>query len=184
MSLDTDKLHMQIVAINDAIQILARSNVTVNNHEKEIGSLLQKQGTNEERLREIENLIHQSCELKTKEMNDQEKAIGIKLEKIEAKAHDYAWKYSAAIASVTLAFFYYVFSVIGDNSREHTEFERTQDAKADKIYNEIFDVLRDVRTTMSDLKADVAVLTSKQENYQTILHTHMQEEEKALKGNK
>lgn len=175
--MNIEQLSTQIVAINDAIQILARNGTSVAQHTKEIDGLLQKTGKNDERLREIESLIHQSCELKSKEMSEQAKDIYDTMRTMNRDSKDFTKYVAAAIASVGIGMFYYVFNTITAQSAEHTEFEIRQEEKSDKLFNEIFGVMRTIQKDVSDMKSDLAVLHTNQGHYQKKLDDHMISEE-------
>lgn len=179
-----EQISVQLVAINDAIQILARSGTTVQSHTKEIDNILATQKDYSERIRDIESLIHQSCDLKTKEMQEQSAKVDEKLGKVYDRAFQYAWQFSAVVGGVGLGMFYYVFNVIETKTVEHTAFEATQEEKTDKIFSELFTVMREIRTDVSDMKADMAVMKTNVNHYQETLQGHMAEEERKWRKHK
>jgi hypothetical protein len=176
--MNIDQLAIQLTAINDAVQILARSNATVVAHTKDIDGLLQKTSKNDERIREIETLIHQSCELKTKEINDTSERIDQKLSRVYDVSFGYAWKFSAVVGGVGLGMFYYTFGTMDNYEANHSAYEKTQDEKSDKIFAELFGVMRDIRNDIGAMKSDMAVIKAEQKHYQKELADHMVEEAK------
>lgn len=182
--MNVEQLSGQIVAINDAIQILARSGTMVESHTKEIDGLLKKTTKNDERLRDIESLIHQSCEMKTKEIGEHSEKIDSKIARVYDVSFGYAWKFSAVVGGVGLGMFYYVFGVIDTTTIEHTAFEARQEEKSDKLFNELFTVMRSIRSDLSTMKADMAVMKNNVKHYQDTLENHMKEEERSWKAHK
>lgn len=180
--MNIDQLSTQIVAINDAIQILARSETTVQQHTKEIDSILAKTSKNDERLREIESLIHQSCEMKSKEIQEQKESIHETLDKAMERSTTFTKYVAGAITAGGIIVATWIVNKVDTQQINHAEFEATQDAKADKIYNEIFTVMRDIKDDVSSMRSELAVLKTNQDHYQQTLHNHMEDEEKKWRG--
>ena len=175
--LNLDQLSMQIIAINDAIQILARNGTSVEQHSKEIEGLIKKTGKNDDRLREIEGLIHQSCELKGKEMQEQKETLHEHISSATERSITFTKYTVGSLAGVGILLASYLMTTMDTRDSVHTAFEAKQDEKADKIYQEIFGVLREIKRSMSIIREELAVQKTNQAHYQEILHNHMEDEE-------
>lgn len=180
--MNIEQLSTQIVAINDAIQILARNGTSVQQHSKEIDSILKTQNKNDERIRDIENLIHQSCELKSREIQEQKENIHNTIDKAMERGTSFTKYVAAAISGIGLILFGWMYNTVSTQATDHAAFEATQDEKADKIFNEIFGVMREIRTDIGSMRSELAVIKNDQKHYQNQLASHMVEEENKWKG--
>lgn len=175
--MNLDQLSMQIVAINDAMQILARNGTSVQQHSKEIEGLIKRTGKNDDRLREIESLIHQSCELKGKEMQEQKESLHEHISSATERAITFTKYTVGSVSAIGIILAGYLLNTIETKDSAHTAFEAKQDEKVDKIYQEIFGVLRELKDTMGDIKSELAVQKTNQVHYQEVLSDHMEDEE-------
>ena len=155
----TEQIAIQLVNINEALQILARNNVTVEHHSHSIESIIEKNKDYDIRIRDIESLIHQSCDLKTKEMNESAKRIHERIDDVAKESKNTSLLYTAAIATVGMILFGLVWKT-----------DSEQDANNDKLYSEIFGVLRNLQSDMSDIKSNLAVINTNQKHYEEELH--------------
>lgn len=163
------EVQAQLNAINDAVQILARNSITTEFHGKQLEGLTQRLERNEERNQAIDSIIHQQCDIKTKEILDLEQRQEVKMQVIDGKAHGYAWKYSGAVGALGLFLFGYLYTTIETKSSEHMALENRQESDSKEVAKELFSVLRDTRTTMAEIQRDVAVIMNNQKHIDTEL---------------
>ena len=150
-----EQISIQLISINEALQILARNNVAVEHHTHSIESIIEKNKDYDVRIRDIESLIHQSCDLKTKEMNESAKRIHERIDDIAKEGKNTSLLYTAAVATVGMILFGLVWKT-----------DSEQDIKNDKLYTEIFSVLRNLKDDMSDIKSNLAVINTNQKHYE------------------
>ena len=169
--MNVEQLSIQLTAINDAVQLLARSKVTLEYHGTTIEGLVKKNNDYDARLRDIESLIHQSCDLKSKEFNEVAKDLYDYVRSTDKDNRDFTKYVAGALAvagSIAIAF-------IWNN-------DANQDANSEKVFKEFTVALKDLKESMSSIRENLAVLSTNQSHYQKKLDDHMIEELESRKG--
>lgn len=169
--MNVEQLSVQLTAINDAVQLLARSKVTLEYHSTTIEGLVKKNTDYDARLRDIESLIHQSCDIKAKEMNGYVKDLYNHIRDTDKENRDFTKYVAAALAvagSIAIAF-------VWNN-------DANQDSNSEKVFKEFTTTLKELKDSVSSMRENLAILSTNQRHYQKKLDDHMTEELESRKS--
>ena len=136
----------KIGKMSDTMEMLARHSVTTQHHTEQIKVLATREEKIEDRINEIEPLIHQACEMKGREIDGYVKDLYKKIDANDKETNtNVNYKIGAVFTEFTLLFGYAYTDYQANNS---------QDIARDNV---IFEKLDKLIEGQSDLKKDVAV---------------------------
>lgn len=164
--MNIEQLSTQLSNISDAVQILARNQITVEHHSTTIDGLVKKNSDYDQRLRDIESLIHQSCDIKAQEFNGYVKDLYTSIKETDKENREFT-KYVAGALAVAGAI---ALGFVWNN-------DAGQDAKSEKLFNEVSTTLKEVKDSINIMRENLAVLSTNQTHYQEKLDNHIKEAE-------
>jgi len=105
----TSRMEVSITTLSDAMEILARSQVIVEQHTKDISDLSNKVSKLEDNASILQNNMHTSCSLKDKEINQMDKDLTDKIEDSAKEADSRGVTRALIVMALTATIFGYIY---------------------------------------------------------------------------
>lgn len=144
--------------MSEAIQIIARKEVTVEHHSESIKTLFDKAEKNEEDIKKLNSSIYESCNLKTKEIEKKGEAVKTELKPEIAKTEkNGVGRFVVAMLAITTVFsyFYYDMKDVKKDVREEIEkVEKEVKEERLSVINKLDNILDVVNSMAIQVKSN------------------------------